>query len=428
MRIIVIPVGSAGDVHPLLGIALKLRERGHEIVFATNGHFESLARAAGVQFEELGTDAEYRRAISDPDIWHPTRGTSKVLEWSMVGLLRQSYEIIAKHNKPGETLVLAAALCLGARVAHDKLRIPLATVQLQPMAIYSAEKPARFPAVPAWAPKWMMRFMYRLGTKFVVDPIVVPPLNRFRRELELPPVKGNIFSDYINSPQLILGLFPEWFGDRPSDWPKQLELTGFPLYDEKGIVSVDPELQAFLDAGDPPIVFTPGSAMLQGLPFFSAAAEACRMLGRRAVLLTRFKENIPPVLPDGVRHFPYAPFSEVLPKCAALVHHGGIGTMAQALAAGIPQLIMPMAHDQFDNAARIERLHVGLSIARKNFSAARVAEVLRRLLEDPAIIQSAKSLRRHFVGASPLDEACDAIEKLGREQCPRTMAAENATR
>src|ERR1041385_1774555 len=121
MKIIVMPIGSFGDVHPLLGIGVKLRERGHEIVLATNGHFEELARKAGVGFEEMGTAAEYDHAIRDPDIWHPTKATKKVIGWSMAGLLKPAYEIIKKHYVAGETMVVAGALALGARVAHEKL-------------------------------------------------------------------------------------------------------------------------------------------------------------------------------------------------------------------------------------------------------------------------------------------------------------------
>jgi len=295
-------------------------------------------------------------------------------------------------------------------------------VQLQPMALYSKVQPSRFPGMPAWAPPWMIRIMLWIGDRAVVNPIVLPPLNQFRKELGLPPVMGNFFSDYINSPQLTLGLFPEWFAPPPPDWPKQLRLCGFPLYDEKGVTALDPALEEFLNSGTPPIVFTPGSAMLQGLPFFSAAAEACRLIGRRGLLLTRFPENIPAKLPDGVRHFAYAPFSQVLPRCAALVHHGGIGTMAQALAAGIPQLIMPMAHDQFDNASRVEKLGVGASIKRSNFLPQPVAERLRKLLEDPAIGARAKEIAKRFEGARSIDVACDHVETLAKSAKARTPA------
>ena len=131
-------------------------------------------------------------------------------------------------------------------------------------------------------------------------------------------------------------LFPEWFAPPQPDWPNNLVQTGFPLWDERTDAGLAPEVKEFLDAGEPPIVFTPGSANIFGKRFFGAAIEACQRLGHRGILLTRFPEQIPDRLPSGVRHFDYIPFSLLPPKAAALVHHGGIGTTAQALAAGSP--------------------------------------------------------------------------------------------
>jgi UDP:flavonoid glycosyltransferase YjiC (YdhE family) len=414
MKIIVMPIGSFGDVHPLLGIGVKLRERGHDIVLATNGHFEGLARKAGIAFEAMGTAAEYDRAIRDPDLWHPAKATKKVMGWAMAGLLRPAYEIISKHFVPGETMVVAGALALGARVAHEKLGVPLVTAQLQPLAIYSRKSPPLYAGMPTWFSPWMIRASFWFGEKMVVNPAVLPTLNAFRAELDLAPLKGGIFTGYLDSPQLVLGLFADWFAGPPPDWPAQLRMPGFPLFDEKGLTKLDPELESFLKDGSPPIVFTPGSAFLQGKPFFSAAAEACSVLGRRGLLLSRYPENIPGDLPPGVRHFAYAPFSDVLPRSAALVHHGGIGTMAQAFAAGIPQLVMPMAHDQPDNARRAQRLGVALAIDRSKFVPANVAAKLRQLLEDPRFSENAKSIAKRLEGIRALDVSCDHIEELAR--------------
>src|SRR5207253_413252 len=131
----------------------------------------------------------------------------------------------------------------------------------------------------------------------------------------------------------------------------------------------------------------PGSAMKQGKAFFAAAVEACVKLGRRGMLLTRFPEQVPSPLPDGIRHFEYVPFSQVFPRAAAVVHHGGIGTTAQALAAAVPQLVMHMAHDQPDNAARVLRLGVGRPISPKAFRAPAVAKALHALSSSPEIAE-----------------------------------------
>ena len=150
--------------------------------------------------------------------------------------------------------------------------------------------------------------------------------------------------------------------------------------------------------------------MQLGEGFFRAAVEASQRLGRRAILLTPHREQLPATLPDTVAHFDYIPFSEVLPRSAALVYHGGIGTLAQAAAAGIPQLVMPMAHDQPDNARRIKALGLGDWIAPARFTGARVAQRLGAVLADAALARRCAELAPRIDFETGLQRACDAIE------------------
>jgi rhamnosyltransferase subunit B len=189
-------------------------------------------------------------------------------------------------------------------------------------------------------------------------------------------------------------------------------LTGFPLFDERGLTEPPADVLDFLDRDDPPVVFTAGSAMRQGHAFFAEAAKTCQLLGRRGLLVTRYPEQLSNLLPEGVRHCEYIPFSQLLPRAAALVHHGGIGTTAQALAAGIPQLIMPMSHDQPDNAARVERLGVGRSLRPKAFRAAAVGARLDSLLNSREVAARCQSVADKFKTSDPIGETCCAIEEM----------------
>jgi UDP:flavonoid glycosyltransferase YjiC (YdhE family) len=195
------------------------------------------------------------------------------------------------------------------------------------------------------------------------------------------------------------------------DWPAQLRLTDFPLYDERGATAAPEGLREFLAAGDPPLVFTPGSAMQQARQFFTKAVAICQRLGRRGLLLSRWAQNVPAELPASVRHFEYIPFSEVLPHAAALVHHGGIGTTAQALAAGIPQLVMPFGFDQLDNAARVGRLGVGDSLEARRFTASAAGDKLRALLDSRAVAQRCREVAGSLQPGRGIEKACDAIEE-----------------
>jgi UDP:flavonoid glycosyltransferase YjiC (YdhE family) len=197
-----------------------------------------------------------------------------------------------------------------------------------------------------------------------------------------------------------------------------VRLTGFPLYDERGVTAPPSGLDAFLDACDPPLVFTPGSAMRHGEPFFAAAVDACERLNRRGVLLTRYPEQLPRRLPPSVTHFGFVPLSQILPRAAALIHHGGIGTTAQGLANGVPQLIMPLSHDQPDNAARVQRLGVGDSLKLKRFTGPNVDRKLRPLLESEAVRRSCRDVTSRFVGVDAIAQTCDLLEGLVSSPSP----------
>jgi UDP:flavonoid glycosyltransferase YjiC (YdhE family) len=172
------------------------------------------------------------------------------------------------------------------------------------------------------------------------------------------------------------------------------------------------EVCDFLSAGPPPIAFSPGSANRGAHAFFAAAVEACDRLGCRGILLTKYDHQLPSRLPDSVRHFGFVPLSKLLPHTAALVHHGGIGTCAQALAAGVPQVVQPMAYDQFDNSRRLMRLGVAAEISVKNFRGRTVADALALLLDSPTVAASCRDLASRCNGPAALAAACDALEQL----------------
>ncbi|MGH7179725.1 MAG: glycosyltransferase, partial [Tepidisphaeraceae bacterium] len=314
-----------------------------------------------------------------------------------------------------DCVVVCSTLSLGARVAQDKLGFPMASAHLAPSAFRSVHEPPRAPGLfmPKWLPMWVKEKIWEGGDRWFIDPLIAPALNKFRAEKGLPPVK-DVLKDWWHSPDRVIGLFPEWFAQVQPDWPPQTRLTGFPQFDESDVEALPDELESFLRAGDAPIAFTPGSAMVQGREFFRAAAGACRRLNRRGLLLSRFPEQIPTELPSGVIHVHYAPFSQLLPRVAALVHHGGAGTTAQALRAGVPQVITPMAHDQLDNCLRVRRLGVGEEIHPRRLGAGILARKLSRLLDDPAVRHRCRQVASKFAGHDPLAETCDIIQALYR--------------
>jgi rhamnosyltransferase subunit B len=264
----------------------------------------------------------------------------------------------------------------------------------------------------AQLPAWAVRALIRLIEGLALDPVVLPALNDFRRRLGLPPVR-RVMSSWLHSPQRVICAFPQWFAAAQADWPPNTVATGFALLPAAAGAGMPDDVAAFLDAGPPPVAFTPGSAMAHGSAFLQNAVAACGTLGMRAILVTPFADQLPEKLPSFAMHAAYVPFDLLAPRVAAFVHHGGVGTCAQVLAAGRPQLITPFAHDQFDNAARLARLGVAASVAH-DAPAAQWSAALSALLRDPATAGACAAMAARM--ASEQDAPAQIAEWIERLQ------------
>jgi UDP:flavonoid glycosyltransferase YjiC (YdhE family) len=412
-HVLLLPVGSHGDVHPFVGIGAALRDRGHRVTMMTAEPFRGVAERSGLEFVGTLTADEYTALMNHPDLWHPGRGLKVILNGDLVRKhLPAVFEEVRKRYEPGNTVAVGGTLAFAGRIAHDALGIPYATAHLQPMSCCSvADPPVSSSGIDAtWLPKPLIRGAYWATERWITDPLAAPAINEFRRTLNLPPAK-RILTKWGPSPQRVIGLFPDWFGPIPDGGPA-FRHAGFVLFDDATGRHTPPELSAFLAAGPPPVVFSFGSAMRNGRPYFDAAVEACRTLNVRGVLLGKSGEQIPPELPANVLHADYAPFSEVFPKAACVVHHGGIGTSAQGMRAGVPQLVMPLAYDQADNAARMRRLGIAATLFPKRFTGANVAKALKQMFDDAAMKLATKRVAERFRGADPLATACRLVEEL----------------
>ena len=411
MNMLVVAIGSYGDVLPLVGLARELKKRGHTVTFFTNDHFAQLIQRAGLDFVALGTAAEYDSIANHPDLWHPQKGWKVVGSAAVSNALRSAYSLLRAQIIPGNTVMVSSTLGFAVRLLQESHHIPTATVHLSPGVFHSAYQPPTMPGLPfpEWLPVSLKRLIWTVLNHTFIDPVVKPNLNRFRRELDLPPV-SRIFHQWLHSPDLVLCLFPDWFAAPQPDWPSQTRLTGFPLFDNAHESTLPLAVQEFLEQGPPPLAFTPGSANKQGQQFFKEAIKACQLLGRRGILLTQYSGQVPSSLPQEVKHFSYVPFSQLLPHCASLIHHGGIGTCAQALQAGLPQLIQPLAFDQFDNAAHVQRLGVGTTIPRRSFHATHIAQRLQDCLTSTTARANCRTVSSHFTNIDPIQESCNLIE------------------
>lgn len=359
MHIMINAIGSSGDINPMLMIGARLLADGHKVDFIASPQFEKRVKEFGLRLLPLGTKEQYEDALKDPDVWKLNKAFAAV--WRLViTAVRQSYDWIESEHTAGDTILIGSTLGLATRLAQEKLKIPTATVHLSPALMLSSHDTPNSASspVPDWLPASVRSAWVKIFERLILDPIAYPPLNELRAELNLPPVR-QVISKWIHSPELVLCAFPDWFAPVQADWPANSVNCNFPVYKDRSQPDEQAqELIEFLNAGSPPVVITAGTAMAFARSFIEKGINAALANGLRAVVVCAFDEQVPE-LPANTRCVRYADFNKLFKNAAAVIHHGGIGTSATALAQGCPQLVVPFAHDQFDNAKRLERLGVG---------------------------------------------------------------------
>ncbi|KVG33601.1 glycosyltransferase [Burkholderia diffusa] len=425
-KVIVTAIGSAGDVHPLLGVARALAMRGHDVVFCTHPPFEAAARRCGFTFVPVGTAAEYEAAMENPALWNPR--TSFRTLWQVIApVLRPHYDTL-RALTDSDTVLVGTLWAFPARFMQELHGTPYVSVQVSPSTLLSAHAPPTHPrlTIPARWPLPVKAALMTLIERQVLDRVCGPALNAVRRDLGLAPAR-RVLGRWLHSTDGVLCLFPDWFAPARRDWPARVLQSGFPLFNDIATPDDDRALDAFLSAGEPPVVFTAGSTLIDHSAYARAVADALRATGARGILLSPHD-----AAPDGdrllVRRF--VPMRTLLPRCRALVHHGGIGTAALAFEAGIPQVATPFAHDQFDNAQRVAASGAGVRVDGA-VDGVRLGAALARVLDEPEFAVHAERTRA-LIHAAPdgCETAADYIERFapsrGRATLPRVVAMAGA--
>ncbi len=418
MKIVIAPYGSLGDLHPLLALAIELRRRGHEIVINTLEVYREKIDALQFEFHPLRPDVDLDDRELARQMMDAKSGTEKLLREILIPNIRPMYEDLTKVVN-GADLLISGEVVFAAASVVEKTGIKWITTSLAPGSFMSPHDPI----VPPTA-QWLRHFRF-LGATFhgglfmLVRRMVeswFAPYREFRRELGLSENHNPLF-DGKCSDLLHLAMFSKVLGKPQPDWHIPTLQTGFCFYDGQSDVGKMPlDLREFLENGEPPIIFTLGSAaVMDARDFFELSAKAARILNKRAVLLYGIFNQPPKLLNENIVGFDYAPYSQVFPKAACVVHQGGVGTTSQVLRAGVPQLIMPFSHDQPDNAARCARIGVARTISREKYTAETAAKELRELLGDLSYQANAVEASNIVKADHGTQIACDAIEDVLRK-------------
>ncbi len=412
MKLIITALGSGGDVFPFITLGQALQQRGHTVALMANPYFADAVDRAGLPLIPLGSASDYLAFLQQPGIWDNQLGFRLIWRY-LIDLTPRILAAIEAQIVPENTVLVGSTLSLATRLAQERHGLPAVMVHLAPHCFLSAHA---FPItsarpLPDWMPLWARRALLTVIDRVLIDATCAKSLNSVRASLGLPPVRS-VMRRWLHSPDLTIGAFPTWFAMPQPDWPVSAIATGFLQLRSPADNALPDSVQAFLDAGEPPLLFTPGTGMAQARAFFDCAVQTVTQLERRALFVTGFSESLPDRLPPTILSANHLPFDRLLPKVAGIIHHGGIGTVAAGLAAGIPQLVIPFAFDQFDNAVRVVRLGVGRRCAELNPE--RWATALRELLHPDSSLTTALRHCQRLMAEAP--DACrlvaDRIETL----------------
>jgi UDP:flavonoid glycosyltransferase YjiC (YdhE family) len=416
-KIVLNTFGSFGDLHPYLAMAIELARRGHQPLIATSEVYRAKVQAEGIEFAAVRPDVGELLGQTEflNKLWDAKHGSKYLLRDYLLPRVEEGFEDLSAACEGADLLVTHAAAYAGPIVAEVR-KLRWISVALQPAILFSACDP------PVIAPALWARRLYGLG-RWVFQSMLkaarwqtgrwAKPVFRLREKLGLPPGRNPVMEGQF-SPYGTLALFSRHFARPQPDWPVNTKATGFVSYDKRGegfgAASDGTELERFLAAGAAPVVCTLGSsAVMAAGRFFEESVKAVTKLGMRAVLLVGKTETPPRVESDSIYVTDYAPYSELLPRAAATVHQGGIGTVAQALRAGRPTMVVPWAHDQPDNAERCRRLGLSRTVSRDQYKWETVARELDRLLGDARYASRAREMAERLAEEDGLGAACSAL-------------------
>lgn len=398
-RFVVMAAGSGGDVAPFAGIAKQLAGLGREAVLMAPSRYAGYVADSAVQFLPLGADDVFEDVFSGSDVWHPRKGLEA--SWRYYGAaMRAAHERLRASFSPTDTALISSSFAVGARLAEDIDGFQNTTVHLSPAVIFSGEAPPAWPdmTIPSSWPTWLKHAVTGAAERWATDPVIGAHVNPALVRAGLQPQR-RLFSRWIHSPRRVRYAFPEWFAPAAADWPAHGSFAGFPL----GPGQSDPipaPIDDWLKATQGPlVVMTAGTAVEHRPAWLGAALAAASSLGARVLLIEPTPRQAEATADPRVFSTPFAPFPRVLPEASLLIHHGGIGTLAQALRSGTPQLIVPGAHDQFDNAARAARAGIARHASMRDMSK-HALSILRGALLDGPLIKASLAARTTYPTAA----------------------------
>lgn len=352
-------IGSAGDVLPFVRVGSALARAGFDVMLLTHSGYFEHARSAGIGYEAIDTTADYAAFLEHTTLLNTPSGLPKFFSEQVFPAVPATLKLIEKHQTGNSILITPALYDIAPRFARELHGIALLWLCVAPMQAKA------------------------IGLqKALFSKVLSNQIEQVRKQVGLEPVGD--WEHWLAHTRPALGLWPDWFGAPEAGWMPGLTPVGFGISagDDQ---SLSAPLSDFLAEHPRPVMVTGGTGAFHGEKFYAAALDAVRLTGKPAIVVTRFPEHLPSPLPDRVLVLDYAPFDSLLPKVGLLVHHGGIGTTAAALAAGTPQLVLAYGVDRPDNGARVQSLNLGAVFPPPRWQPQALAQTVRHLTESQEV-------------------------------------------
>lgn len=414
-ELILANVGTFGDAHPFIAIGHAMSARGHRVSMFSNVEHRAAIEAAGITYIETDAAIDYAGCIGNPNFWDPIKGMGVYWRSMLVPSIAPLYRYLQAQQTMGENIhVVAGPFMLGARLAQLHMGIDLTTAYTAPSMLRTLVAPVHIAHMywPRYTPRFVLRAVWKVLDHYKLEPMARSKLHQVCEQLGVPlPPPGSIFDRWMHSPKGV-ALFPDWFAPRKVDYPQGMRYAHFPRYQLDASSDLSSDLKTFLATGSPPIVVTLGTGMLHAGKHFVEVLTALRQTKLRAVFLSKEPGQLPQQSSDSSQFFycDYAPFSLLLPQCAGIVHHGGIGTSAQALAAGIPQLVQALGHDQFENARCLVALGTGQRLSRDAAQKEILLALQHWINNDQHANALAKAKAAMHSQAAHIQSLCDSLD------------------
>lgn len=392
MKVFIVALGSFGDVNPFICVASELQRRGHDVVMLVCEDAIAKVEKNGIKAHSVLSQEKYDLWRNMPRLDDPDEENAKALMHMLFPAVEETITYIWKNFKPNNCLGITIALQgMGIKFLEQRLGLAVIEMHLAPRNWQS----------PKMAIDAADGFNHHFGES----------LDGLAKAIGLPKNQQGWFQT-LTTDKYSIGLYPQWFLDASPDKASEYVAPSHYVFDKDDDNQTLPEaLIDFLNQGDAPLAVTFGTYASTDSHLYTSAIEASKQLQKRIVLITKYPQQLPNPLPAHCIHVEYVNLKRLFPRLCGIIHHGGAGTIAQAFRASLPQLICPMAFDQFINADSVTALGSGVQIDVNEFNPEQLATSLRTLLQSDEIKNRAKQLASTFPKHNPAIWSCDLIEK-----------------